>query len=83
MSTSSEHEVSKRRPVNLTIREDLIQEARSLNLNTSKAAEAGIAAAVKETRERKWLEENRQALSAHNRRVETEGTLLTPGWSQK
>ncbi|PSJ15721.1 type II toxin-antitoxin system CcdA family antitoxin [Nitrosomonas supralitoralis] len=44
---SIETEISKRRPVNLTIREDLMQNAKSLNLNTSKAAEAGIEDAIK------------------------------------
>lgn len=71
----------KRRPINLTIREDILKDAKELNLNTSKAAEYGIAQAIKEAREQAWLNENKSALSAHNKRVEESGTLLTPNWA--
>jgi antitoxin CcdA len=80
MQISSEQEISKRRPVNLTIREDVLHEAKSLKLNTSKAAETGIINAVKEARAKKWLEENQSALQAHNKRIDKEGTLLKPSW---
>ncbi|PJB73383.1 MAG: hypothetical protein CO093_00885 [Alphaproteobacteria bacterium CG_4_9_14_3_um_filter_47_13] len=76
----SDQEVSKRRPVNLTIREDILDEARSLKLNTSKAAEMGIINAVREARSQEWLEKNRDALLAHNRRIDKEEPLLTPDW---
>ncbi len=71
----------KRRPINLTIREDILKDAKELNLNTSKAAEYGIAQAIKEAREQAWLNENKFALSAHNKRVEESGALLTPNWA--
>ncbi len=74
-------ESSKRRPVNLTIREDILKDAKELNLNASKAAEYGIYQAIKEAREQAWLNENKHALSAHNKRVEESGTLLTPSWA--
>ncbi|MEO1028483.1 MAG: type II toxin-antitoxin system CcdA family antitoxin [Pseudomonadota bacterium] len=75
--TSSE----KRRRINLSIREDIIDAAKALSLNASRAAEAGIAAAVQKAQEAQWLEENRSALDAHNRRVEEQGVLLTPDWA--
>lgn len=71
----------KRRPINLTIREDILKEAKELNLNASKAAEYGIAQAIKKARGQAWLNENKSALSAHNKRVEESGTLLTPNWA--
>ena len=72
-----------RKRVNLTVREDIMAEARALGLNTSRAAEAGIEAAVREEKGRRWREENREAIEAHNRRIEREGTLLpTPWWAQ-
>ncbi len=80
MPTTSEPEAHKRRPVNLTIREDVLKEAKALHLNASKAAESGILAAIKETRAEEWLRTNEKALRAHNERVEGEGTLLTPAW---
>lgn len=71
---------AKRRPLNISVREDLIEAAKGLNLNTSQAAEAGIADAVKRAKEAAWLEENRDAIDAHNERVEKSGTLLRPMW---
>lgn len=83
MHLSSDQENTKRRAINLTIREDLVQEARTLKLNTSRAAEAGILAAIKQAREEAWLEQNKAALQAHNARIEKSGTLLTPGWASE
>lgn len=83
MYISSHQEVSKRRPVNLTVREDVLDEAKSLHLNASKAAEAGIINAIKDARAQEWLEESKVALKAHNVRVEKSGTLLTPDWVSK
>ena len=58
----------------------VMKEAKELGLNASKAAEAGIEAAVREEKGRRWLEENREAIKAHNRRIEREGVLLPPAW---
>ena len=80
MAILSEQGVSKRRPVNLTIREDILKKAKDLSLNASKAAEYGILLAIKAEREKQWLEENKEAISAHNERIEREGTLLKPAW---
>ncbi len=76
------HEPSKRRPINLTIRADVLEEAKSLGLNTSQAAESGIVAAVKKAREEEWLKNNQAAIAAHNSRVEKHGLLLTPAWAR-
>lgn len=70
----------KQRALNVSIREDLIEAAKGLNLNTSKAAEAGIAEAVRRAREAAWKEQNRDAIEAHNTRVEERGPLLRPAW---
>ena len=76
----SDQETPKRRPVNLTIREDILQEAKLLKLNASKAAEAGLLNAVREARAQEWLNANQAALQAHNERVAEEGPLLKPNW---
>jgi len=70
----------KRRALNVSVREDLIEAAKGLDLNTSKAAEAGIAEAVRRAREAAWREQNRDAIEAHNARVEERGPLLRPAW---
>ena len=71
---------SRKRPINLTIREDLVREAKALKLNTSQAAEAGILSAIKDAKTREWLKSNRHALAAHNERVDQSGLLLKPQW---
>lgn len=72
----------RRRSVNLTIREDIIDAAKSLKLNASKAAEAGIAQAVKEARSEQWRAENRAAIDAHNARMARNGPLLVSDWAK-
>ena len=81
MHIDYESHSAKKRAVNLTIREDLIAEARKLDLNTSKAAEIGIIQAIKDASAAQWLENNKKAIAAHNKRVDEEGVLLTPDWS--
>lgn len=57
-----------------------MKEARSLNLNASRAAEEGIERAVKAAKEAAWLEANRDAIAAHNERITNHGTHLEPIW---
>ncbi|MCB9981690.1 MAG: type II toxin-antitoxin system CcdA family antitoxin [Rhodospirillales bacterium] len=82
MSDIQTQEISKKRAVNLTVTQSLLDEARALNLNTSLAAERGIAEAVRKAKEDRWLEENQAAIEAHNRRIEERGPLLKPWWSK-
>ena len=83
MSSVLNNEKTKRRSVNLTIPEDVIQAARELKLNASEAAEAGIRRAIAEKQAEQWLSQNQSALKAHNERVANEGTLLTPEWADE
>lgn len=65
-----------RKSVNLSIDADLLAEAKSLSVNISRAAEAGIAEAVRREKERRWREENREAIESWNRWVEENGLPL-------
>jgi len=70
-----------KRRVNLTLRADLVREARCAGLNLSQLAEAALEARLRERRAQRWQEENRQALEAYNRRIEKRGLWhkgLTP-----
>ncbi len=71
---------ARRRPVNLSIREDIISDAKTLSLNASQAAEAGIAAAVKQAREEAWLRDNAAAIEAYNEMIAREGVAFLPDW---
>ncbi|GJL63714.1 MAG: hypothetical protein NPIRA04_23680 [Nitrospirales bacterium] len=81
MNSLREHKSSKRRPVNLTIRADVLNEAKSLKVNASQAAELGIIDAIKKAREQEWIQSHQKALQAHNKRIEKDGPLLTPDWA--
>lgn len=73
---------SKRRAVNLTIRQDVLQAAKDLDLNTSQAAEAGIIQAIRQTKESEWLVNHVSAISAYNDRIDRDGVLLQPVWAR-
>ena len=64
---------ARKRPVNLSIDSELLQQARELKVNLSKALEDGLVAIVREERARRWQEENREAIEAHNRMIEKYG----------
>lgn len=66
--------------ISVTIRTDLINEARGLHSDISRAAEAGIEAAVKKAKEDAWLTENKAAIEAHNERIARSGALIKPKW---
>lgn len=73
---------TRRRPVTLTIREDIMTEAKAFSLNASQAAEAGIVQALRKAKEEAWLADNAEAIAAHNARVEKHGTLLRAPWAR-
>ena len=55
-----------RQPANLSIDSQLMKEAKGLNVNMSRAAEAGIAEAVAAEKTRLWKLENRATKDAWN-----------------
>jgi antitoxin CcdA len=65
-----------RRPTNVSLASDLIDEAKRLDINISQACEKGLAAEVKRAREEKWIEENWEAIQSSNAYVEKHGLPL-------
>ena len=61
-----------RKPVNLSIDSRLLQEAKDLNVNISRAAEDGLRTAMN----RAWQAENAEAIAAWNQWVEENGMPL-------
>lgn len=55
-----------RKPTNLSLPADLVEEARALDVNISRACEEGLAKQVVAARRARWLEENRAALESSN-----------------
>jgi len=62
-----------RKPVNLSARKELLDEARKLGLNLSRLFEEALDARLRESRVRHWQEENRAALEAFSRYIERNG----------
>ena len=66
---------AKKRAVNLFVDVELLEEARRLRINISETLERRLRTIVKAEQERRWLEENREAIEAYNRRVAEYGLL--------
>lgn len=57
----------QRKSANLSIDGNLLADAKALEINVSRAAEVGIADAVRREKERRWKEDNREAIEENNR----------------
>ena len=66
----------QRKATNVSLTAKLVEEARALDINLSRACEAGLEAALKDERKRRWQEENRVAAEASNAWVEKHGLPL-------
>jgi antitoxin CcdA len=64
---------TRKRPTNLTLDANLVEEARAFDINVSEACERGLADEVKKAREAKWLAENKGALLNWNHWVQENG----------
>lgn len=65
-----------RKPTNLSLDAALLDEARGLGVNLSRAAEAGLREAVRAAKAEAWRRENRAALESTNDWVEVNGLPL-------
>lgn len=66
----------RRKPTNISLDSDLLEEAKALGVNISRACERGLAEQVSEARAEYWLKENEQALESSNLFVEKNGLTL-------
>ncbi|MBU9696222.1 type II toxin-antitoxin system CcdA family antitoxin [Rhodobacteraceae bacterium HSP-20] len=62
-----------RRATSMTLDAALLDEARALGVNLSRAAEEGILARVRAERARRWKDENAEAVAAYNRWIDENG----------
>lgn len=62
-----------KKAANLSIRADLLEEARAFKINLSQTLETALVGVVKKEKERRWLEENQAAIEAYNRHIERDG----------
>jgi antitoxin CcdA len=64
-----------KKSTNLSINSDLLRKAKDHHINLSKALEQRLVALLLEEKRREWREENRDAIEAYNRRIETDGVF--------
>ena len=65
-----------RRATSMTLDAALLDEARALGVNLSRAAEEGIAARTKAARAEAWQRENAEAIQNYNEYIEKNGLPL-------
>ena len=65
-----------RRPLNLSVDTGIVERAREHGINLSQLMEESLRVAIKKEDERRWKEENREALEGYNRWVEKNGLPL-------
>jgi len=63
----------RKRAVNVTVAEDVLADAKRLGMNISQVLEDELRKRVTEEKTRRWQEENREAIDAHNRFIEKHG----------
>ena len=62
-----------KRAANVSINQGLLEEAKALDINLSATLEKALDEAVRARKREKWLEENREAIAAYNRRIARDG----------
>ena len=62
-----------KKPANLSINSDLLNEAKSLKINLSATLEAALLSELKAARRDLWLAENKEAIEACNKLAESHG----------
>jgi antitoxin CcdA len=68
---------AKKRAVNLFVDVELLDEARRLRINISETLERRLRTIVKAEQERRWLEENRQAIESINAFIDRHGLIAS------
>lgn len=66
----------KRKPVNLSLDSGVVDAARELGINLSRACEAALRDAAKVESNRRWKDENRDAIESWSRWIEKHGSPL-------
>ena len=64
-----------KKPTNLSINSDLLQQAKEHHINLSQALELRLIEILRDEKRRNWLEENREAMEEYNQRIETHGVF--------
>ncbi len=64
-----------KKPINLSLNQDLVRAAKAYGLNVSRIAEAALAEAVRARARQDWLANNAEALDAYNEKIGRRGVF--------
>ncbi|MBN8280515.1 MAG: type II toxin-antitoxin system CcdA family antitoxin [Gammaproteobacteria bacterium] len=64
-----------KRPTNVSISSELLDQARELDVNLSATLEQALTELVRRRRREQWVAENREAIAAYNSHVEESGVF--------
>jgi antitoxin CcdA len=67
----------KKRAVNLFVDTELLDEARRLRINISETLEHRLRSIVRAEQEKRWLDENREAIASINSFIDQHGLLAS------
>ena len=64
-----------KKKTSLSINSDLLRQAETYGINLSTTLEKSLEMHIRQEKERRWLEENKEAIGAYNDRIDKYGTL--------
>ncbi len=67
--------VMTKRAANVSVRSDLLAEAREAGINLSAALERALTEELAAAKRKKWLEDNRESIAAYNEFVDKHGVF--------
>lgn len=68
-------ETARRKPVNVTVNEDILASARQYKLNLSRILEDSLISELKDRWQNDWLNENKAAITTYNKRIARHGVF--------
>ena len=57
---------SPKKPANLTINSDLLNQAKNMNINISSVLESALSEVVRQRKKEQWLKNNSEAIRSYN-----------------
>lgn len=75
MATAHFDTTAPKKATNLSINSDLLRQTKELNINLSQTVEDYLSELVRTAKQQRWLEENREAITSYNERIEKDGVF--------
>ncbi len=66
---------AQKKPTNLSINCDLLQQAKEHHINLSQTLELRLTEILRDKKRREWQVENQEAIEEYNRRIEAHGVF--------